>query len=93
MIDVNEIKQLTKWIIEHPRWCWNYQEQFADPFMKAVGEDRKGLEEYLSKRDAGELCKISGVFEEIYKKWMDEDMWDFLDGLERKIKDAGYQPY
>lgn len=92
MIDTEKIKSLTKWLKEHPDWCWNYPEQFAAPFMEAVGDDRKGVEEYLGKMKPEELATISGVFEDLYGKWTDNRMWRFLEKLQKKITDAGLQP-
>ena len=92
MIDEKKINSLRKWLKKHPDWCWNFPEQFAAPFMEAVGDDREGMERYLDGMDADDLVIISGVFEDIYGKWTDDKMWHFLEKLSQKILDAGYQP-
>lgn len=92
MIDEKEIDSLRKWLKEHPDWCWNFPDQVAEPFMEAVGEDREGIENYLEGLKPEELAIISGVFEDLYGKWTDDRMWDFLESLEKKIIDAGLQP-
>lgn len=92
MIDEKKLEKLIKNLKENPDCFWRYDEQFSTPFLEAVEDDRKSLEQYLSNMEVEELAVISRVFQDIYAKWTDEKMWQYLDGLEEKLIDAGYKP-
>ena len=87
-----KIRNLIRWLRVHPDWCWDYENQIARPFLRAVGNDRNGLEEYLSSLPPEDLAERSGVFENISRKWKDEHTRMFLQSLQQKIAEAGLQP-
>lgn len=54
--------------------------------FEALGNDEKKVIEILSSADEDKLVYFSEIFEDIYRKFTTEKMWNFLGELERKIK-------
>jgi pyruvate/oxaloacetate carboxyltransferase len=59
-----------------------------EPLMKAFGDDVNEILDYLNEMDIDDLDEISGIFEDIYGKFMTEEVWNALEALEKKIEDA-----
>ena len=59
---------------------------FFEPIMEALGDDISAIFEYLNDMDVDDLETISGIFEDIYGKFMTDDVWDALEILEEKLK-------
>ena len=91
MIDEEKLKDHFKWMAEND-CCWDFPDVTIGGFFDIVGDDRKGLEKYLSGMEPKELWEISGLFTDISEKWPDRKMTKFLEGLRLKIIDAGLQP-
>ena len=89
MIDVKEIKDLIKMIRRVTEPNIPYEEWFDKPMMEAVGDDRKGLEDMLSKMSIDELDVMCSSFDLFYDKWHDDEMLNMLDGYAEKLRDAG----
>ena len=57
----------------------------AQPLMEAFGEDVNEILEYLNSINEESLLAISGCFEDIYRKFTTDEVWDALEALEQKI--------
>lgn len=54
--------------------------------MAAFGDNVDEILKFLNELDIDDLDYISGCFENIYGKFMTDDVWDALGALEDKIK-------
>lgn len=63
------------------------ERDFFVPIMEALGDDVDQILEYLNEMDVDDLDTISGCFEDIYGKFMTEEVWDALEKLENKINE------
>ena len=93
-MDMNKIKRLLEWEKTEDANvlmdvdCDKY---FFEPLLKALGDDINEILKYLNHMDLKELDRISGVFENIYGKFMTDEVYDELEKLENKLKTYGYQ--
>ena len=88
MVDKKEIKNLIKW------WDGLGDTQGLDfnklvilPVMEAFGDNVNEILDYLDEMDVDDLDVISGCFEDIYGKFMTDEVWDRLEKLENKINE------
>ncbi|MDO4648567.1 MAG: hypothetical protein Q4B26_07940 [Eubacteriales bacterium] len=89
-MDKKKIKKLIDWwkVEENHQFIIDCDEDFFIPLMEAFGDDVEAILKYLDKMDVVDLKLIAGVFEDIYKKWTTDAVWDELEKLESKIKDV-----
>ncbi len=87
-MDTNRLEELVKWFRTHDgkvlcEMDWN--KYFVMPLMEAFGENVSEILVYLDKMKVEDLRTISGVFEDIYRKFMTDDVYNALGELEDKI--------
>lgn len=56
--------------------------EFFYPLLEAFGDDEQAIKDYIIKMSVDDRQIISGISEDIYGKFMNEEMWDFLDIFE-----------
>jgi hypothetical protein len=83
-----KIEKLIKWWKEIDTQGMSITEYFFTPLMKALGNDVDEILEYFNEMETDDLELISGIFEDIYDKFMTEDVWNALKVLEKKIESA-----
>lgn len=84
-IEVNKIKAI---IDERQAISPNNEvavEKKQDELFEALGDNEQEIRKFLNICTVDELKYISEVFEDIYRKFPNDDMWDFLEILERKV--------
>ena len=59
---------------------------FFDPLMDAFGDEEEVVKEYIRNMTDEDRDEIAGCRENIYGKFMNEDMWEFLDIFEQYFK-------
>ena len=55
--------------------------------MEAFGDNVNEILDYLDEIDVDDLDVIAGCFEDIYGKFMTDEVWDRLEKLENKINE------
>lgn len=60
-------------------------EEKQSELFEALGDDEQEIKDFLSICEIAELKYISEIFENIYSKFPNDYMWDFLELLEKKI--------
>ena len=88
MIDVDKEKigGLIKWWTETDTQGIDIKKYFINPVMEYLGDDEDEIKKYLFSMKIDDLACISGAFEYIYGKFMNDDMYTFLYSLESKVK-------
>ena len=87
-MDTNRIEELIKWFRTYDgrALCsMDRDKYFVTPIMEALGDDVDMILDYLSQMGDEDLREISGIFEEIYGKFMTDEVYDSLGALEEKI--------
>ena len=92
MIDKEKLKALIQRQKDHSHTDWDYQGNVVEPFWEAVGDDRAGICKFLEDIKPKDLDHISCLFDEMFRKWPDDEMQAFLQSVEKRMTDAGYQP-
>lgn len=88
-VDETKANEIIDWWMNcENRSYMNVQKDFFDPLMTALGDDKDKALAYLANLDAKKLWEVSGCFEDIYRKWTTDDVWDKLEELENKIKNS-----
>ncbi len=93
-MDTNRIKKLLEWEKTedaHVLMDVDCDKFFFNPLLESFGDDINEILKYLNNMDIEELDRISGVFENIYEKFMTDDVYDALEKLGNKLKAHGYQ--
>lgn len=85
MVDSKEITDLIKWYREI-EGIPDIDEFFLIPILDALGDNENEIKIYLDSMNIKDLDCISGVFEDIYGKFLNDDMFAFLGMLRKKIK-------
>lgn len=85
MVDSKEIEDIIQWG-KRTGPIPDMDKHFFIPILNALGDDENEIKNYLDSMNIHDLDYISGVFEDIYGKFMNDDMYNFLDSLENKIK-------
>lgn len=83
-IDVAEIECLINWWQSIDTQGMDIEKYLLTPVMDALGEDIDEIFEFLNSMEPEDLLVISGCFENIYRKFMTDEVWDKLDALELK---------
>ena len=84
-MDKKKIKSLILWWKETDTQGVPCDEYLFNPLMNAFGEDVNEILSYLNEMNIEDLRIISGCFEDIYRKFMTDEVWDALEALEQKI--------
>lgn len=88
MVDKKEVEDIIKWwdTLENTQGL-DFDKFVIQPIMEAFGDDVDEILAYLDEMDVDDLDTISGCFEDIYGKFMTEEVWDALEKLENKINE------
>lgn len=84
--DKEKIMHIIDWWRKTDTQGLDSEKYFFNPLMETFGDDVNEILKYLDELDIDDLVYISGCFENIYGKFMTEDVWDALGTLEDKIK-------
>lgn len=86
MVDKNEVESLVKWWDElEDTQGLDFTKLVIFPLMEAFGDDVDEILAYLNEMDVDDLDEIEGIFEDIYGKFMTDEVWEALEKLEEKI--------
>lgn len=69
--------------------CSIFDEHYKEPLIAALGDDEKSIKDFLRSCEGDDLIYMSEIFEDIYGMFTNEDMWDFLEEMENKLKMYG----
>ncbi len=81
-----EIESLINWWQSIDNQGMDVDKYLINPVMDALGEDIDSILEYLSRMEIEDLVVISGCFEDIYRKFTTDEVWDTLEELEQKCR-------
>ena len=87
-MDTNRIEVLVESLRTGDGWMLyeiDSDKYFVNPLMEAFGDDVDEILAYLNEMDVDDLDEIEGIFEDIYGKFMTEEVWEALEKLEEKI--------
>ena len=84
-MDKNRIESLIKWWKETDTQGVDIVKHLINPLMEAFGEDESEIIAYLNQMDPEDLEIISGSFEDIYRRFPSDEMYDALGELEDKM--------
>ena len=84
-VNKKEVDSLISWYREMRGHELDYEELFFEPLLEAFGEDIDEILKFLNEMDIKDLEMISGCFEDIYGKFMTDEVYDALGELEEKI--------
>lgn len=87
-MDTNRIEALVESLRTGDGWMLyeiDSDKYFVNPLMEAFGDDVDEILVYLNEMDVDDLDEIEGIFEDIYGKFMTEEVWEALEKLEEKI--------
>lgn len=84
-MDKNRIESLIKWWNETDTQGMDITKYLINPVMEAFGDDVSEIIDYLNEMEPRDLEVIYGCFEEIYSKFMTDEVYDALGELEDKI--------
>ncbi len=86
--DAKIMKKIRWWQgLERPHGL-DINEYVLDPILELLGDEVDEILAYLDAMDIEDLDEISGLFCEIYGRWMTDEVWDAITKLENKIKAA-----
>lgn len=66
--------------------CHIFDEKYIQPMLESLGDDEEEIKAFLSDCSKEDLLYISEFFESIYGKFMNDEMWQFLENLEQKTR-------
>lgn len=84
-MDKNRIESLIKWWKETDTQGVDIVKHLINPLMEAFGDDESEIIAYLNQMEPEDLEVISGSFEDIYRKFPSDEMYDALGELEDKM--------
>lgn len=61
-----------------------YEKEYLNPIIEALGDDEEEIKQFLRECNEEDLSYLCGIFEYIYEKFLNDDMYDFLDEMEVK---------
>ena len=65
--------------------CHIFDEKYVEPMLEAIGNNEEEIKKFLRNCSNEDLVYMSEFFEDIYERFNNEDMWQFLGELEKKI--------
>lgn len=84
-MDKNRIESLIKWWKETDTQGVDIVKHLINPLMEAFGDDESEIIAYLNQMEPEDIEVISGSFEDIYRKFPSDEMYDALGELEDKM--------
>ena len=66
--------------------CHIFDERYVKPMLEAIGDDEEEIKEFLVECSREDLIYMSEFFESIYGRFMNEEMWKFLEEMEQRMK-------
>ena len=66
--------------------CHIFDEKYIKPMLEALGDDEEEIKEFLRNCCKEDLVYMSEFFENIYERFNNEDMWQFLEEMEQRIR-------
>ena len=64
--------------------CHMFDEKYVQPMLEGRGDDEREIKDFLRSCSKEDLLYMSEFFENIYDKFTNDEMWDFLTELESK---------
>lgn len=84
--DLNALLRLIAWWKNTDTQGIDTEKYFYMPLLARLGEDEETVINRLECLSPSDLEIVSGCFEDIYRKFMTETVWNALDELEKKIQ-------
>lgn len=81
MVNIDRLEELIAWRKEVGISYLDIYDSFVNPVMDALGEDVEEILEFLNALEDDNLEIMSIVFEDIYKKFTTDEVWDALGEL------------
>lgn len=66
--------------------CHIFEEKYVTPMLEAIGDSEEEIKEFLRNCSKKDLVYMSEFFENIYERFYNEDMWQFLKETEQRIR-------
>ena len=66
--------------------CHIFDERYVKPMLEAIGDDEEEIKEFLVECSREDLNYMSEFFESIYGRFMNEEMWKFLEEIKQRMK-------
>ena len=92
MADVNRINKL----LDERKTFWKgndcldgchiFEEKYVEPMLEAIGDSEEEIKKFLINCSKEDLIYMSEFFESIYEKFNNDDMWQFLEMIEQRMK-------
>ena len=84
--DFNRMHRLIKWWKNTDRQGMDSEKYFYTPLLALLGEEEDTVLNRLDCMSQSDLETISGCFEDVYRKFMTEKVWNALEELEKKLQ-------
>lgn len=65
--------------------CHIFDEKYVQPMIAALGDSEEEIKDFLKGCSKEDLLYMSEFFENIYEKFNNDDMWQFLEEMEQRI--------
>lgn len=78
---IAELLEYRKTLCGEEPW---FEKEYLNPILEALGDDEEEIKQFLRECNEEDLSYLCGIFEYIYEKFMNDDMYDFLDEMEIK---------
>lgn len=65
--------------------CHIFDEKYVEPMLEAIGNNEEEIKKFLRNCSNEDLVYMSEFFEDIYDRFNNEDMWQFLEEMEQRI--------
>lgn len=66
--------------------CHIFEEKYVSPMLEAIGDSEEEIKSFLINCSKEDLVYMSEFFENIYERFNNEDMWQFLEKMEHRIR-------
>lgn len=66
--------------------CHIFDEKYVIPMLEAIGDSEEEIKEFLRNCSKEDLVYMSEFFENVYERFNNEDMWQFLEEMEQRIR-------
>lgn len=66
--------------------CHVFEEKYVSPMLEAIGDSEEEIKSFLINCSKEDLVYMSEFFENIYERFNNEDMWQFLEKMEHRIR-------
>ena len=65
--------------------CHIFEEKYVSPMLEAIGDSEEEIKSFLINRSKEDLVYMAEFFENIYERFNNDDMWQFLEEREQRI--------